>query len=154
MKHSSLFLQRKSECGFQVSFGCLWGSACTRGTESTFITLTTHWQHLRQIDGNQSNYESEIGKTFLLPVFFVMICNTSTHLSMRPTSAVEGKGQGQKVKVAVSMNIWLHGGKHPQFLYVYFKTPLFLHEPIGFTDAGLTLGCRCTVWLALHPSPH
>lgn len=47
------------------------------------------------------------------------------------------EGQGQKVKVAVSMIIWLHGGKHPQLLYVYFKAPVLLHKPIGFTDAGL-----------------
>lgn len=52
-------------------------------------------------------------------------------------SLVGSEGQGQKVKVAVSMNIWLHRGKHPQLLYVYFKTPVLLHKLIGVTDAGL-----------------
>lgn len=125
--------------------------------DNSLTAFETNWcKSIKLRIRNEQNFS-------LAPVFFIiMIYNTSTHLSMRPPFAVivswkhpdknslglllpftrwvrrsRSEGQGQKVKVTVSMNIWLHRGKHPQLLYVYFKTPVLLHKLIGVTDAGL-----------------
>lgn len=120
IKHCVVFLQTDEIwVWIQVSFGCLWGSACTRGTESTFITLTNWCKSIRLWIGNEQNRHCILETSW--QEFFGF--GAAIHLV------------GRKVKVMVSMNIWLHDGKHPQLLY--FKSPVFLHKPIGFTSPAL-----------------